>query len=246
MASKGCSTDMSSLIFSTLRNELIELVIKPGEEIQESSVCERFDVTRPPVRTAFQRLSDIGLVEVKPYIGVFATLINLDKIYQIIHLRTVVESQVLRDFIDSKPDDFILEELDHNIRLQKLLIAQPKINQAEFFQQDSSLHQFWFKQQRCLDIWNLIQSQETEYTRFRMLDFVVTQKYTDIVADHEKLVEAIAKGDGSIVESILGTHLNNGLQRFGDKIFTEYSLYFVPPKDTGYWREYNKRYHRTW
>ena len=98
-------------IFSSLKHELLDLTIKPGEQILESAVCERFGSSRPPVRAAFQRLADLGLVDILPYKGVYASLLDLDYIHQMIHLRTKIEGQILVDFINSKPDAFVFEEL---------------------------------------------------------------------------------------------------------------------------------------
>ena len=244
MKSNNSSTDTGSLIFETLKNELLELRIKPGQEISESELCGRFAVTRPPVRAALRRLSDIGLVEIRPYYGTYATLLNMDKIYQIIHMRILVETKVIQDYIASNPDDFELEELEHNIRLQTILLEQPQVDYTKFYNLDNNLHSTWFGKAHCSDIWDIIQSQKIEYTRFRMLDFVVTMKFQEMMDDHAKIVSAIRKKDSESIPSLVGIHLNNGLKRMGNKIFTEYKEYIIPPKDTEYWTEYNSKYYK--
>ena len=45
-----------------------------------------------------------------------------------------------------------------------------------------------------------------------MLDFVVTMKYTDMVADHTKLVTAIKEGD-SKPGDLIGLNLKTGMAR---------------------------------
>jgi DNA-binding GntR family transcriptional regulator len=239
---KTQQTDLSNLIFEDLKLKLINLNIKPGELIKESEICELYKVTRPPVRSAFIRLSDIGLVNIVPYKGVTATLLDLDKIYQIIHMRIVLENQVIRDFIKDKPNCFIIEELEHNLRLQKLIINQPVVDETKYFEKDSELHEIWFRETHCEQIWKTIQLQQIEYTRFRMLDFVVTLKYEEIWEDHKNLIDAIKKGNDSSVLPILGSHLNNGLKRMGNRVFTDYNQYFKLSDNTNFWKEYNKRY----
>ncbi|MGD1818255.1 MAG: GntR family transcriptional regulator [Pleomorphochaeta sp.] len=239
---KKQQTDLSNNIFNTLKQEIISLAIKPGELIVENEICNRFSVTRPPVRTTFKRLSDIGLVDIVPYKGVSATLLDLGKIYQIIHMRTILEAQTICDFIDSDPDGFTIEELEHNLRLQKLLIQEDPVNENEFFDKDSSFHETWFNKMYCDQIWGLIQQQQVEYTRFRMLDFVVTLKYPEIVSDHELLLKTIKAKKKDLVLPVLGSHLNNGLRRMGDLIFTDYKQYFKNTDQTKYWRAYNLKY----
>lgn len=237
------SSDAGTIIFETLKEELLNLTIKPGQEIPESEICARFSVTRPPVRTAMRRLSDIGLVEIKPYYGTYATLLDMDKIYQIIHMRILVEANVIQDYIASKPDAFALEELEHNIRMQNILLEESDVDYKKFYELDNALHSTWFNAEHCGEIWNLIQAQKIEYTRFRMLDFVVTMQFKEMIDDHAKLVDAVKSGNTDAVPSIIGAHLNNGLKRMGNKIFTDYKQYVLPPKDTSYWTDYNSRYY---
>ncbi len=238
------ANDTSTLIFETLKSELLDLTIKPGEEIEEAAICSRFSVTRPPVRAALRRLSDIGLVEIKPYYGTHATMLDLDKVCQIMHMRVIVETKVIQDFVASKPNPFLLEELEHNIRLQKIMLEQKDIDRNSFFELDNELHKSWFEHQHCLAVWNMIQDQKIEYTRFRMLDYKTFMKYSDIISDHTELVAAIKSGDQKLIPRLVGQHLNNGIRRLGDKFLSEYAEYIIPPKDIAYWLDYNKQFYK--
>jgi DNA-binding GntR family transcriptional regulator len=234
--------DMSNVIFNDLKKKLINLSIKPGEVVVESEICDMYKVTRPPVRTALKRLSDIGLVDIIPYKGITAPLIDLDQIYQIIHMRIILENQVIQDFIDSKPDNFVIEEMEHNLRLQKIIAGQSPVDETDYFKKDSELHEIWFRKTHCEHIWKNIQMQQIEYTRFRMLDFVVTCKYNEIIDDHEELIRTIVKSDKKSILPIIGRHLNNGLRRMGDLIYTDYRQYFKLSENRSFWQQYNKKY----
>lgn len=237
------SQDAGTVIFETLKNELLDLTIKPGQEISEVALCQRFDVTRPPVRTALRRLSDIGLVEIKPYYGIHATLLNMDKVYQIIHMRTVLEANIICEFIKSEPSAFVIEELEHNIRLQKILLTEKEIDSSQFFMLDNQLHLIWYRERKCEHIWNMIQEQKIEYTRFRMLDYQNTTSYTDMVSGHEALVNAIKNKDSSSVEKLLGRHLHDGIRRTNENVLKECSHYFTPPQQKDFWSDYTQQYY---
>ena len=233
--------EISTTIFEQLKREIISLEIIPGGKISESDICARFSVTRPPVRTAFQRLQDMGLIETIPYKGARVSLISLSSVQQMIFLRTAVESQVIKDFIDSCPSPLELEELEHNIRMQKLHMAENDVEENRFFLLDSAMHEFWFKKMRCSMVWKMIQ-EDINYERFMMLDFAVTHGYRDIINDHARLFDAIKNGDKDQITPILSSHLNAGLRRMGNLIRTEYKQYFILDEDDNtYWAGYNKR-----
>ena len=237
-------SDQGTIIFETLKKELLDLTIKPGEEIHETLVCKRFSVTRPPVRTALKRLSDIGLVDIRPYYGIYATLLNIDQIYEIVHMRILVESSVIRDYINSRPDGFEIEKLEHNLRLEKILASEKNVDHNKFYELDNELHKIWFTGGHCLSVWNIIEDQKIQYQRFRMLDFTATKNYAKTLEDHTRIVEAIKSRNRKVVPNLIGMHLNNGLERVSPKVLTDFKQYVVPPQNMDYWRKYNLKYYK--
>lgn len=232
-------SESSNEIFRILRKEILDLTIKPGETLVESAICERFNASRPPIRNAFQRLSDQGLIDIVPYRGVTVSLLDLDYIHQMVHLRSTIENRILIDFINSKPNPFVIEELEHNIRKQEIFINQVLIDKSEFYELDSRLHSIWFEKQKCTDLWNLIQKQEIHYTRFRLLDYVEMHNYVELYNEHLMLLEAIKSNSANEIPAIIEKHLVGGLRRLGNKVFNEYRDFFKEPKNQEFWE---KRY----
>ena len=108
-------------VFETLKKEMLDLELKPGQPISENEICARFDVSRTPVREAFRRLQEQGFVHTVPYSGTYVTRLNLENIRHMIYMRVAVELMVMRDFM-KEATPFQLEEIHHQIRLQELLI----------------------------------------------------------------------------------------------------------------------------
>ncbi|NCW82967.1 MAG: GntR family transcriptional regulator, partial [Betaproteobacteria bacterium] len=50
--------------YQRLRHALFNFVLMPGDRITEQQLCERFNVSRTPVRQALFRLQQEGYVEV--------------------------------------------------------------------------------------------------------------------------------------------------------------------------------------
>ena len=55
------------LVFETLKQEILDLKLEPGRLISENDICERFGVSRTPVRDALRLLQEQGFVETIPY-----------------------------------------------------------------------------------------------------------------------------------------------------------------------------------
>ncbi|WP_134725591.1 GntR family transcriptional regulator [Paracoccus luteus] len=54
------------VVYDTLRDEILDLVLPPGSPIDEVQLAERFGMSRTPIREALVRLAGEGLVETLP------------------------------------------------------------------------------------------------------------------------------------------------------------------------------------
>lgn len=68
--------------------------LAPGQRLLEKKLCEEFSVSRTSLREAFNRLTQDGLVTLKPNCGFSVTPITQENFKHICELRRVVESQV--------------------------------------------------------------------------------------------------------------------------------------------------------
>ena len=104
--------------FQLLSDEILHFIRKPGEMISENDLCQRFGLSRTPVRSLLQRLQENGLVTITPRRGSTVTRLNLDIINQLIYERVAVETMVLRDYVlNRNPADVE--------RVRLLLLAWP-------------------------------------------------------------------------------------------------------------------------
>ena len=67
----------SDQVESELRRLILALELEPGLAVSESTLMKRFDWGRTPLREAFQRLSEQGLLQIIPQHGAIVTPLNL-------------------------------------------------------------------------------------------------------------------------------------------------------------------------
>lgn len=223
--SEKCYKNRGEYVFDTLKQEMLNLELKPGQPISENEICNRFDVSRTPVREALRRLQEQGFVNTVPYSGTYVTLLNLDDIKQMIYMRVAVELMVMRDFMEIATP-LLLEEIRHQIRCQELLIQEPGFEPEQFYRMDAQMHAIWFDAVGRSKLWDFIQAQQLHYTRFRMLDFVTETDFTRIIKEHSNLLELLEKKDEKGLEEALKEHLYISMTRMKYAIEVEYKDYF--------------------
>lgn len=73
----------SEMIYATLNSELASGHFPPGSHLDEKGLCERFGVSRTPVREALLRLAQHGLIHRAPRKGFVVQSLSLDKLLQL-------------------------------------------------------------------------------------------------------------------------------------------------------------------
>ncbi len=135
------------------------LELLPGQNVNEGETAERFSVSRTPVRDAFRLLEMKGLIEVKRggRGGTFVSLINIDELDDIIYMRRILETAVVRE----------IGELStaQEVRLRLLLSEQRALLDSglddtglakKFLELDNELHGALFQLANKDTVWTRI------------------------------------------------------------------------------------------
>src|SRR3546814_19850819 len=78
-------------VFRELRSAIVMMRFRPGQALSEKEIADRFGVSRQPVREAFIKLSEAGLVSVRPQRGTYVVKISAGPVYDVRFVREEVE-----------------------------------------------------------------------------------------------------------------------------------------------------------
>jgi DNA-binding GntR family transcriptional regulator len=215
--SKNENKNLNRIIFEKLKDEIMNLELVPGQAISENEICERFSVSRTPVRDALWRLQELGFVTTIPYRGTHVTKLNFDYIKQMIYMRIAVETKVICEFMDVVTP-MILEEVRYMIRKQEAIICEKDFTPDKFYHLDARMHEIWFEVTGKKKIWEVLQDAQLHYTRYRLLDFETETDFTRIIKEHYELFEYIQEKDKDGLTDSLNAHLSYSIIRMKDQI----------------------------
>jgi len=218
-------------IYTLLVNEICYLKHLPGDVLSEHLLCQRFGLSRTPVRGVLQRLEHTGYVTINSKKGTTVTSIDFDIVSQMIYQRIAVETKVLMDFIKIS-NAYDLEVVNHlileSIKLRNSMDASPTDQQMmAFYDIDNNMHKVWYASTNKLYIWDMFVRENAHYSRFKALDMKNKHNYDELIAEHKALFDMIRNKDISGIEESVSAHLNGGVKRLGNRIFTDLSYLFV-------------------
>lgn len=218
--------DISLQIFQTLRDNILNLEYYPGMPVSEAEICAQFSASRTPVRTAMQRLSDLGLVDILPYQQSRVSLIDLAAVKQLIYARTAIETRLVYDFVALDNHQLLFEDVDHLIRKQQIIMNQPGFRPADFYILDAQMHKLWYTALGKEAIWEFIQN-SIHYTRVRILDIKEARDYEDIIREHKDLLAFMKSGEIEKISSLMDLHFSSAVKRLENRMSGDLAGYFA-------------------
>ena len=87
---------MAMRVVGALRDEIVTMALKPGDVISESDIAGRYGVSRQPVREAFIRLAQQGLLLIRPKRATVVKKISPDGVRQSRFIRESIEVEIIR------------------------------------------------------------------------------------------------------------------------------------------------------
>ncbi|HHY16006.1 MAG TPA: GntR family transcriptional regulator [Firmicutes bacterium] len=213
MQKNNCSS--GERIYDEIKKEIMFLELLPGQNVNEGETAERFSVSRTPVRDAFRLLEMKGLIEVKRGRGTFVSLINIDELDDIIYMRRILETAVVRE----------IGELStaQEVRLRLLLSEQRALLDSglddtglakKFLELDNELHGALFQLANKDTVWTRISGDSPHYNRLRVLTNLYDKKALEkLYQEHVQIVEAIKRGEHAGLEEFYRTHLYGGMDK---------------------------------
>lgn len=217
------------VVYSTLKKRILHLELIPGTMMSEIEISKEFSVSRTPVRDAFKALVSEGLLEVRPHIGTFVTLIDLNKISDLLYIREVMEKAIIKDLaLSFNPSQEF--KLRHLLHTQQSLIENPLLSNQEFAMEfikcDYDFHQTLYTLAGKTSLISYFSSINSQYDRFRtFLNFENRANADKVYHEHLSLLENIKIKNLDELDSILTHHIYDGFNNL-NTLMSEYPNYF--------------------
>ena len=209
-----------------LRERIIHNDLKPGERISESEIARRYDVSRQPVREAFIRLANEGLLEVRPQRGTIVSAIGYFAVLDARFLREAVEADIVK-ILAAAPDKALIDDLNTQLERQRRVDPSEPFS---FIQLDEQFHRTLATAAGKATAWKQIEGLKSQMDRVRYLSlgrFPVDH----LVSQHTAVVDQITKGEIAGANAAIRLHLREVLKDLPQIIASNMDYFDLPDGD---------------
>ncbi|MBN7123100.1 GntR family transcriptional regulator [Erwinia billingiae] len=191
-------------IYRFLRQDIVTCAIPPGSLLSEKEVSSRFSVSRQPVREAFIKLAEAGLVQVLPQRGTFVRKISAKRVADGRFIREAVEVAVIRRAaVEASAES--LAQLEHNLQLQKM--AAERHDSQAFLLLDDEFHRLIAQSINCELSWETVENIKAAMDRVRFLTLSKVSPPESLIQQHQEIYQALVARDVDGAEHALRRHL---------------------------------------
>jgi DNA-binding GntR family transcriptional regulator len=199
-------------IFRALREAIFSGALVPGTPLSETEVSEMFQVSRQPVREAFIKLVESGVLQVLPQRGTFVKKISPRRVREGRFIREAIEAAVARKAaLEITAEQ--LADLAENLRDQK---TAAKVNDTtSFLALDERFHFLIAQSIDCVAAWDTIQDIKAQMDRVRYLSLPEVSPLELLIRQHARIVSALKAHDADGAEEAMRAHLREILVSLG-------------------------------
>ena len=193
---------MALRVVGALRDEIVTMALKPGDVISESDIAGRYGVSRQPVREAFIRLAQQGLLLIRPKRATVVKKISPEGVRQSRFIRESIEVEIVRR-VAANPGEAAA--------VLKALIADQEVaseanDHRGFHTLDELFHRTLARLAGVEYAWQLIDDHKMQLDRVRYLTLGVSSSRVAI-GEHKIIAAAVAAGDVPRAEAAMRAHL---------------------------------------
>jgi DNA-binding GntR family transcriptional regulator len=210
-------------VFETVRRAIVQLQLEPGNPLSEADIARQLGVSRQPVREAFIKLADAGLLEIRPQRGTFVRLISQREVENARFIREAIEVAIARKAA-AQATDADLDAMDVLIEGQRTVAG--RADMPAFLRLDEMFHQTIARSCGCDDAWRVLEGLKAQMDRVRYLSLEEATPLSVIIEQHADIVSALRRRAADEAEAAMRRHLSEILTSL-PRLAAENPAYFA-------------------
>jgi DNA-binding GntR family transcriptional regulator len=198
---RGRGATIAMQIYKHVRGQIVAGAYLPLHPLSETELAAVFGVSRTPVREAFGKLEEEGLISIQPQVGTFVAPVRIDRVAGDQFVREALECAAVRMAAGrcSAGDAGALEAM--------LAGQRACTTEAAFFAADEAMHRALLVLAGHAAAWHVLDAAKVNLDRIRHLAAREMFKRQAILQEHGRIVAAVVAGDADGAEAAMRDHV---------------------------------------
>lgn len=204
-----------------LRDMVIQGDLAPGTRIPERQLCERFHVSRTPLREALKVLASEGLLELLPNRGAVVSRLTVEDVEAMFPVMGALEA-LAGELATSRISDEGIAEVQ---ALHYQMVLHHKRGElAPYFRLNQRIHEKILEAADNAVLTAQYRSLAGRIRRARYQANMSPERWASAVAEHEEIMNALVARDGRELGRVLKRHLKNKCETVKEALVQDRSV----------------------
>lgn len=197
---------LKDLAYERLKQAIVTLELPPGAPLRESQLATKFGISKTPIREAFVRLVQEGLVEVEPYRGATVRGYTREDLVEIFELRELIEGFAARQAAETM-NEADRKELAANVRVSEACLRKSDLDAlADLL---SEFDRILYRQTTNGRVGGLLDQIQSHIERIGRLTVGIPGRLAHSVEQHAAIARAIQERKGDLAERRMRSHVRS-------------------------------------
>lgn len=202
-------------LLGRLRDLIIEGTLPPGTKVPERELCERYGVSRTPLREALKVLAVDGLVLLEPNRGAWVSKITIEDLEDVFPVMGALEA-LSGELACERISD---EQISTIRKIHLQMIEHYKARDLnQYFQTNQAIHEAILDAADNTELATIYRSLTARIRRARYLANMTETRWAKAVDEHEQILDALENRQGAKLAKILRQHLKSKFNTVRDWI----------------------------
>lgn len=200
------SESATDYAYRVLQKNIIHMTLPPSTVISPLEVATELGISRTPLQSACTRLASDGLLTIVPQKGSYVSLIDLQRVYESVFMRNILDQAAVRRLCSSPRLDEAILALEANLNQQDFFLKTNAAN--EITELDNEFHNIIYTMSEMSNIQIALSSISTDQDRVRYMKTQSQIRMHETVKEHKDLLQAIKAQDGDLVSRLSYEHVS--------------------------------------
>ena len=204
-----------SQVADRIRTQIYRHELKPGDAIDEMALCERYGISRTPLREALKVLSSEGLIELIPRKGSFVRNMDIAELNELFPVMAVLEGLCAHEAVENCTSDDLKKLEDMHTKLEEFA-ANGVID--DYYEQNFEFHQAVQDLSGNRTLQRLIGDLRKILRLARHMQLTIPGRLQESIEEHRQIMLAFRKHDPDLADQNMQEHLRKQWRSLiGDK-----------------------------
>lgn len=208
----GFKRTLAVELHAQLADEIVRGALPPGSSLDETELARRFEVSRTPVREAIRQLAASGLIEARPHRGAVVARPSEARLADMFEMMAELEALCARNAAErmTGPERRFLESVHEEFR-GLTHVGDPQ----RFHEVNESFHGAIYSGAHNSYLAEMTVATRSRVQPYRRAQFRNLGRLAKSHLEHDRVVQAIMRGDREQAASAMHAHIVTVWEEFG-------------------------------